>query len=113
MRMYPCYLTNERRKTCSNQCDPFDDHACDVTNKTLDHNLARDIVKSMGGAMGSIADKEVVVCLWEKRADVERVDRTGELLTIYLDVTLPVLHQEAIKSRTEVFKHARAVKNKS
>ena len=63
--------------------------------------------------MGSIADKEVVVCLWEKRADVERVDRTGELLTIYLDVTLPVLHQEAIKSRTDVFKRARAVKNKS
>ena len=32
---------------------------------------------------------------------------------IYLDVTLPALHQEAIKSRTEVFKRARSIKNKS
>ena len=47
------------------------------------------------------------------KPDVELVDPTGELLTINLDVTLPALHQEAIKSRTEVFKRARAVKNKS
>ena len=67
----------------------------------------------MGGAIGFIADKEVVVCPWEKKPDVELVDPTGELLTIYLDITLPALHQEAIKSRTEVFKRARAVKNKS
>ena len=67
----------------------------------------------MGGAIGFIADKEVVVRPWEKKPDVELVDPTGELLTIYLDVTLPALHQEAIKSRTEVFKRARAVKNKS
>ena len=67
----------------------------------------------MGGAIGFIADKEVVVCPWEKKPDVELVDPTGELLTIYLDVTLPALHQEAIKSRTDVFKRARAVKNKS
>ena len=66
----------------------------------------------MGGAIGFIADKEVVVCPWEKKPDVELVDPTGELLTIYLDITLPALHQEAIKSRTEVFKRARAVKNK-
>ena len=64
----------------------------------------------MGGAIGFIADKEVVVCPWEKKPDVELVDPTGELLTI--DITLSALHQEAIKSRTEVFKRARAVKNK-
>ena len=57
--------------------------------------------------------KEVVVCPWEKKPDVELVDPTGELLTIYLDVTLPALHQEAIKSRIDVFSRARAVKNKS
>ena len=115
LRMYPCYLTNDRGKACSKQCDPFGHHAhvCDVTNKTLDHNHCRDIVKSMGGAIGFIADKEVVVCPWEKKPDVELVDPTGELLTIYLDVTLPALHQEAIKSRIDVFNRARAVKNKS
>ena len=46
----------------------------------------------MGGAIGFIADKEVVVYPWEKKPDVELVDPTGELLTIYLDVTLPALH---------------------
>ena len=99
LRLYNCYLTNDRGKACSKQCDPFGHHAhvCDVTNKTLDHNHARDIVKSMGGAIGFIADKEVVVRPWEKKPDVELVDPTGELLTIYLDVTLPALHQEAIK----------------
>ena len=65
------------------------------------------IVKSMGGAIGFIADKELVVCPWEKKPDVELVDPTGELLTIYLDVTLRALHQEAIKSRTDVLKRAR------
>ena len=67
----------------------------------------------MGGAIGFIADKEVVVCPWEKKPDVELVDPTGELLTIYLDVTLPALHQQVIKSRIDVFNRARAVKNKS
>ena len=56
----------------------------------------------MGEAIGFIADEEVVVCRWEKKPDVELVDPTGELLTIYLDVTLPALHQEAIKSRRDV-----------
>ena len=58
----------------------------------------------MGGVIGFIADKKVVVCPWEKKPDVELVDPTGELLTIYLDVTLPDLHQEAIKPRANVFK---------
>ena len=53
------------------------------------------------------------MCPWEKKPDVELVDPTGELLTIYLDITLPALHQEAIKSRTAVFTKARCVKNKS
>ena len=115
LRMYPCYLTNEQGKVCSKQCDPFGHHAhlCDTTNKTIDHNYARDIIKSMGGAIGFVTDKEVVVCPWEKKPDVELKDPSGELLTLYLDITLPALHQEAIKSRTAVFKNARLVKNRS
>ena len=115
LRMYPCYLTNEKGKVCSKQCDPFGHHAhlCDTTNKTIDHNYARDIIKSMGGAIGFVTDKEVVVCPWEKKPDVELKDPSGELLTLYLDITLPALHQEAIKSRTAVFKNARLVKNRS
>ena len=63
LRLYNCYLTNDRGKACSKQCDPFGHHAhvCDVTNMTLGHNHARDVVKRMGGAIGFIADKEVVV----------------------------------------------------
>ena len=67
----------------------------------------------MGGAIGFVTDKEVVVCPWEKKPDVELKDPSGELLTLYLDITLPALHQEAIKSRTAVFKNARLVKNRS
>ena len=50
----------------------------------------------MGGAIGFVTDKEVVVCPWEKKPDVELKDPSGELLTLYLDITLPALHQEAI-----------------
>ena len=38
------------------------------------------------------------------------MDASGELLTIYLDVTLPALHQEAILSRDEVYSSARKAK---
>ena len=38
------------------------------------------------------------------------VAASGELLTIYLDVTLPALHQEAILSREEVYSSARKAK---
>ena len=79
----------------------------------MHHNHARDIIKSVGGAIGFSAVRELVICPWEKKPDAELVNLSGELLTIYLDVTLPALHQEAIKSRTEVFKRARSVKNKS
>ena len=50
LRMYPCHLTNDRGKPCSKECDPFGHHAhlCDATNKTINHNHARDIIKSMG-----------------------------------------------------------------
>ena len=34
-------------------------------------------------------------------------------MTLYLDITLPALHQEAIKSRTAVFKNTRLAKNRS
>ena len=45
--------------------------------------------------------------------DVEPVAPPGELLTIFLDNTLPALPREAINSRTTVFKSARRAKNKS
>ena len=64
----------------------------------------------MGNAFGFIASKEVVVAPWFKKPDVELVDASGELLTIYLDVTLPALHQEAILSRDEVYSSARKAK---
>ena len=64
----------------------------------------------MGNAFGFIASKEVVVAPWFKKPDVELVDASGELLTIYLDVTLPALHQEAIVSRDEVYSSARKAK---
>ena len=41
------------------------------------------------------------------------LDPSGELLTIYLDVTLPALHQEAIASREEVYQSARREKAKA
>ena len=64
----------------------------------------------MGMAFGFIASKEVVVAPWFKKPDVELVDPSGELLTIYLDVTLPALHQEAITSREQVYDLARKAK---
>ena len=39
----------------------------------------------MGNAFGFVASKEVVVAPWFKKPDVELVDASGELLTIYLD----------------------------
>ena len=53
----------------------------------------RDILSTMGNAFGFVTSKEVVVAPWFKKPDVERFDASGELLTIYLDVTLPELHQ--------------------
>ena len=64
----------------------------------------------MGLAFGFIASKEVVVAPWFKKPDVELIDPSGELLTIYLDVTLPALHQEAIACRDEVYQAARKAK---
>ena len=62
------------------------------------------MVKSMGTAIGFVADTEVVVCPWEKKPDVELVDPTVERLTINLDTTLPII------SRTAIFKSARRAK---
>jgi len=45
----------------------------------------------------------IVVFPWTKKPDVELVDPSGEFLTLYLDVTLPALHQEAIASRADFF----------
>ena len=67
----------------------------------------------MGNAFGFVTSKEVVVAPWLKKPDVEFFDAFGELLTIYLDVTLPVLHQEAITSREEVYDNARQLKAKA
>ena len=51
-----------------------------------------------------------MVAPWFKKPDVELLDPSGELLTIYLDVTLPALHQEANTCRDEVYKAARKAK---
>merc|ERR1712139_304295 len=109
---YPCLLSNQSGKLCQHPCDPFGHHSfvCKTTTKTADHNLARDILATMGNAFGFVASKEVVVAPWFKKPDVELVDASGELLTIYLDVTLPALHQEAILSREEVYSSARKAK---
>ena len=66
----------------------------------------------MGNAFGFVTSKEVhvVVAPWFKKPDVEFFDASGELLTIYLYVTLPALHQEAITSREEIYNYARKVK---
>ena len=60
---------------------------------------ARDISATVALAFGFIVPKEVVVAPWFKKPDVEIVDASRELLTIHLDATLPVLHQEAIVPR--------------
>ena len=112
LRFYPCSLCNQQGVLCRHPCDPFGHHSfiCKTTTKTADHNLARDILANMGLAFGFIAAKEVVVAPWFKKPDVELVDPSGELVTIYLDVTLPALHQEAITSREDVYQRARKAK---
>ena len=112
MKFYPCLLSNQKGELCRHPCDPFGHHSfvCKTTTKTADHNLARDILATMGNAFGFIASKEVVVAPWFKKPDVELIDPSGELLTIYLDVTLPALHQEAIDSREKVYSSAREAK---
>ena len=75
--------------------------------------MCRDILSTMGNAFGFVTSKEVVVAPWFKKPDVELFDASGELLTIYLDVTLPALHQEAITSREEIYENARQVKAKA
>ena len=113
--MYPCLLKNFCGKICNNFCDPFGHHVfvCKNTTKTADHNMCRDILSTMGNAFGFVTSKEVVVAPWFKKPDVEFLDASGELLTIYLDVTLPALHQEAITSREEIYENARQLKAKS
>ena len=115
LRMYPCLMLNHAGKTCSSFCDPFGHHCfvCKNTNRTADHNMCRDILSTMSNAFGFVTCKEVVVAPWSKKPDVEFFDASGELLTIYLDVTLPALHQEAITSREEVYNTARKVKAKA
>jgi hypothetical protein len=81
--------------------------------RTPQRTFPRDIIKSMRGIIGIVTDKAVVVCPWETKPDAELKDPSGELLTLHLDITLPALHQAAIKSRTAVFKNARLVKNRS
>lgn len=47
---------------------------------------------------------EKIVAPRFKKPDVELFDASGELLTIYLDVTLPALHQEAVTSVNKFMK---------
>jgi hypothetical protein len=39
----------------------------------------------------------------KKKPEVELVDPSGELLTFYVDVTLPAKHHDAITSRDEMY----------
>ena len=112
--MYPCLMMNQKGKCCSQACDPFGHHAfiCPTTTKTSDHNHARDIISSMSQAFGFISHTEVVVAPWTKKPDVEIIDPSGEILNLYLDITLPALHQDASKSRDEIYKVARSAKAK-
>ena len=64
----------------------------------------------MGNAFGFVTSKEVVVAPWFKNPDVELVNASGELLTIYLDVALPALHQGAVLSREQDYEKARQAK---
>ena len=75
--------------------------------------MCREILSTMGNAFGFVTSKEVVVAPWFKKPDVELFDASGELLTIYLDVTLPSLHQEAVTSREQVYEKARQAKAKA
>ena len=67
----------------------------------------------MGNTFGFVAPKGVVVDPWFKKPDVEIFDASGELLTIYLDVTLLALHQEAVTSREQVYEKAKQAKAKA
>ena len=73
LKFYPCMLCNQQGVLCRHPCDPFGHHSfvCKQTTKTADHNLARDILATMGLAFGFIASKEVVVAPWFKKPDVE------------------------------------------
>ena len=75
--------------------------------------MCRDILSTMGNVFGFVTSKEVVVAPWFKKPDVELFDASGELLTFYLDVTLPALHQEAVTSREQAFEKARQAKAKA
>ena len=68
LKFYPCMLCNQKGVLCRHPCDPFGHHAfvCKITTKTADHNLARDILATMGLAFGFVASKEVVVAPWFK-----------------------------------------------
>ena len=66
----------------------------------------------MSQAFGFISHKEVVVAPWTKKPDVEIIDPSGEFLNIYLDITLPALHQNASKTQDSVYKTARTAKTK-
>ena len=105
-------MTSQKGECCSQACDPFGHHAftCVTTSKTSDHNHARDIICSMSQAFGFISTKEVVVLPWTKKPDVEITDPSGQFLNIYLDITLPALHQDGPYSRDDIYKQARTAK---
>ena len=112
---YPCLIMNKKGQTCGLRCDPFGHGAflCKCTSRTSDHNHARDILASMTQAFEFITTKEVVIAPWEKKPDVEIIDPKGDFLNIYLDVTLPALFQQAVKSRKAVYDAARRAKSKA
>lgn len=111
---YPCLIMNKKGFTCGLRCDAFGHGAflCKCTSRTSDHNHAQDILTSMTQAFEFITTKEVVIAPWHKNPDVEVVDPKGDFLNIYLDVTLPALFQQAVRSRKAVYQGARNAKAK-
>ena len=75
--------------------------------------MCGDILNTRDNACCFVTSREVVVAPRFKKPDVEFFDASGEFLTIYLDVTLPALHQEAVTSREEIYENARKLKAKA
>ena len=58
---YPCLLANQKGVLCRHPCDPFGHHSfvCKTTTKTTDHNLARDILATLGTHLGLLRLKKL------------------------------------------------------
>ena len=75
--------------------------------------MCGDILNTRDNACCFVTSREVVVAPRFKKPDVEFFEASRELPKIYVDVTLPALHHEAISYREDILKHARADKAKA